>query len=277
MLFGRFLVGLPYLNYGGVMADDDAVARLLVDEAVVLADRLDVRHLEFRHVRPIDHAYLVRGAASKVHMRLRLPATAGELWDGLAAKVRNQVRKGKKGELTVVWGGEDLLAEFYAVFSHNMRDLGTPVFGRALFRNAVNQFSDRAEFCVVRAGTRPVAAALLLHGWGISEVPSAGSLRRDNPSCANMLLYWSLLERSVQRRQGIFDFGRSSPESNTYRFKKQWGASPEPAAWQYYSRRGNASDMRPENPRFRPLIGLWQNLPVALTRWIGPPIVRGIP
>ena len=28
-LFGRFLVGLPYLNYGGPLADDDAVARLL--------------------------------------------------------------------------------------------------------------------------------------------------------------------------------------------------------------------------------------------------------
>src|SRR5437867_3129313 len=33
-LFGRFLVSLPFLNTAGVVADDDAVARLLIGEAV---------------------------------------------------------------------------------------------------------------------------------------------------------------------------------------------------------------------------------------------------
>lgn len=33
-LFGRFLVGLPYLNYGGVIADDELVSRKLVDRAI---------------------------------------------------------------------------------------------------------------------------------------------------------------------------------------------------------------------------------------------------
>src|SRR5262245_43301481 len=44
-LFGRFLVSLPYLNYGGVRADDNRIARLLIDEAAKLADRLGVRYL----------------------------------------------------------------------------------------------------------------------------------------------------------------------------------------------------------------------------------------
>jgi hypothetical protein len=75
----------------------------------------------------------------------------------------------------------------------------------------------------------------------------------------------------------MFDFGRSSRESNTYRFKKQWGAIPEPAEWQYHLRAGSVSEMRPENVKYRRLIRLWQRLPVPLTRLIGPPIVRGIP
>ena len=210
-------------------------------------------------------------------MRLALPAQAEELWDGLAAKVRNQVRKGQKSELTVAWGGEELLREFYAVFSHNMRDLGTPVYGRALFRAAVRRFPDRAEFCVVRKDRRPVASALLLHGWGVAEVPSAGALREFNPSCANMLMYWHLLERAVQRGQGVFDFGRSTKGSGTCKFKEQWGALPEPAAWQYYLRNGAVGDLRPDNPQYQRLIRLWQRLPVSVTRLIGPPIVRGIP
>jgi FemAB-related protein (PEP-CTERM system-associated) len=277
LLFGRFLVGLPYLNYGGVMAVDGATARLLVDRGVELADRLGVRHLELRHARAVDHPALTLRSGLKEHMKLALPETPGPLWDQLSAKVRNQVRKGQKGGLAVAWGGEELLPEFYEVFSRNMRDLGTPVFGRDLFLNAVRVFPDRAEFCVVRDGSRPAAAALLLHGRGVTEVPSASSLRRYNASCANMLLYWNLLERAVHRGQDSFDFGRSTPDSTTYRFKKQWGARPEPAEWQFYVRSGDPSSVRPDSPRYRIMIKAWQRLPVGLTRWIGPAVVRGIP
>ena len=44
-LFGRFLVGMPYLNYGGAMADDDRIAGLLIDRAVQMAQELKVRYL----------------------------------------------------------------------------------------------------------------------------------------------------------------------------------------------------------------------------------------
>jgi FemAB-related protein (PEP-CTERM system-associated) len=210
-------------------------------------------------------------------MRLPLPATTDALWNGFSAKVRNQVRKGQKSGLVVDWGGEELLPEFYSVFSENMRDLGTPVFSRQLFRSVLRQFPDRAELCVVRSADRPVAAALLLHGWGVTEVPSASSIRRFNSLNGNMLMYYHLLGRAVDRGQSTFDFGRSSPDSNTYLFKKQWGAYPVPAAWQYYVRSGSPSDMRPDNPRYQGMIRVWQRLPLWLTRLIGPEIVRGIP
>src|SRR5262249_53383948 len=162
-------------------------------------------------------------------MRLPLPATPGELWESLHSKVRNQVRKGQKSGLTVDWGQQDLLPEFYAVFARNMRDLGTPVFSRRLFESILQQFPERAELCIMRSAGRALAGALLLHGWGITEVPSASSLRKFNHSNANMLMYWHLLERAVKRNQAVFDFGRSSEESPTYRFKKQWGAMPTAA------------------------------------------------
>jgi FemAB-related protein (PEP-CTERM system-associated) len=276
-LFGRFLVGLPYLNYGGVLADSRETAGRLVQHAVSLAEELKVRYLELRHEQPLDNDLLGACRTDKVNMRLELAPTSEQLWKRLASKVRNQVRSGMKHELTVAWGGGELLPEFYAVFRRNMRDLGTPVYGKKLFRNIVEVFADRAEFCVVRAGSKAVAAALLLHGWGISEVPSASSLRAYNHTCANMLMYWHLLERAIQRGQTVFDFGRCSFDSNTYRFKKQWGAQPTPASWQYFLREGAASDMRADNPKYQRLIELWRWLPVSLASWLGPTIVRGIP
>src|SRR5688572_3110928 len=117
LLFGRFLVSLPYLNYGGVVADDESVASQLIDRAVKLADDLGVRYLELRQQGVVEHAKLSHQMTSKVHMRLELPATSELLWKQLNAKVRNQVRKGQKNELKAAWGGQELLRPFHTVFS----------------------------------------------------------------------------------------------------------------------------------------------------------------
>ena len=276
-LFGRFLVSLPYLNSAGIATTSAAVGDALVDRAIRLADELDVRYLELRHEQRCLHPALNQELISKLHLRLPLPPTVDDLWRQLDPKVRNQIRKGQKHNLTVDWGGIDRLNDFYAVFSRNMRDLGTPTFGRRLFQSILERFPDCAELCIVRFAGQPVAAALLVHGAGITEVPSASSLRKYNSTNANMLMYWHLLCRSIERTQHTFDFGRSSRDSNTYRFKLQWGAQPHPAIWQYYLRCGSIDEMRPTSPRYRRLIQMWRHLPVWLTRLVGPVIVRGIP
>jgi FemAB-related protein (PEP-CTERM system-associated) len=215
--------------------------------------------------------------SSKVHMRLQLPTTGELLWKGFDPKVRNQVRKGEKGNFTVAWGGAELLDGFHDVLCENMRDLGSPVYGKGLFSAILSTFQGAAEICLVRDGATPVAAALLLHGWGITEVPTASSLKGYNPSNVNMLMYHHLLRRAVERGQRVFDFGRSTTDASTFRFKKQWGAAPHPATWQYCVLRGSVGDMRPDNPRYDRAIRLWKRLPVGLTRRLGPLLVRGIP
>jgi hypothetical protein len=108
-------------------------------------------------------------------------------------------------------------------------------------------------------------------------VPSASALKRYNNTNANMWMYHHLLLRAIGRGSRDFDFGRSSEGSGTYRFKKQWGAQPEPTVWQYHLRRGDIGAARPDNPRYQWKIALWRRLPVWLTRLVGPGIVRGIP
>ncbi len=276
-LFGKFLVSLPYVNSAGVETACDLVARRLIDAAVALADKLDVDHLQLRHEREIEHPALQESIRSKVLMRLPLPSSTEELWKSFKPKVRNQVRKGEKSGVTVHWGRHELLGEFYRVFAHNMRDLGTPVYPRRLFASILEAFDTDAELCVCRLEDQPIAAALLVHSGDRTEVPSASSLRRYNSTNANMLMYWHLLQRAVERGNREFDFGRSTEGSNTFRFKKQWGAQPHPSVWQFYIRKGSVSDTRPDSPKYRMAIRAWQKLPVWLTKIIGPPIVRGIP
>jgi len=276
-LFGSFLVSLPYINTAGPSTSDATVATELAQQAIDAAHQHRVRYLELRSEFAIACERLLTRSDAKVHCRLPLPESSEKLWKAFDPKVRNQIRKGEKSQLVVQWGRHELLEDFYRVFSINMRDLGTPVYGKRLFWAVLDSFQNDAELCVVRLDKQAVAAALLVHGPNFTEVPSASSLRRFNSTNANMLMYWHLLQRAIQRGSAYFDFGRSSPDSGTYRFKTQWGAVPCPAVWQYYVLRGSTDHVRPENRRFQLAIQVWKRLPVWLTRLVGPPIVRGIP
>lgn len=291
-LFGRFLVSLPYLNRAGVVASQADAASELIEAAVMIARQHDVKYLEMRHHgKGADHPKLFVKKADKFRMAMALPGVehaadghaVNALWDSYNPKVRNAVRKAERAKLEVQWGSVELLEEFYDVFAVNMRDLGTPVYPRRLFLCVLDTLSPRAELAVVTLEGKPVAGALLVHdaaaeGYAATTtVPSASSLRAYHGSNVNMWMYHQLLQRAVQRGSREFDFGRSSLDSGTYKFKKQWGARPEPTVWQYHVRHGDVGAMRPTHPRNLRRIQTWQKLPVWLTRLVGPTIVRGIP
>ncbi len=277
-IFGSFLVSQPYLNTGGVLANAPEIESQLISRAVALADSLNVRHLELRHERRIDDDRLNSVNTEKIHMRMTLPATVEELWTGLKSKLRSQVKKPlNDSSLSVAFGGLDSLESFYSVFCRNMRDLGTPPYSKSLFREMLTQFPDSAEICTVSQNGQPIASGFLLHGPSVTLIPSASSLREFHHTACNMLMYWHALKRSVERGQTAFDFGRSSLDSGTCKFKQQWGAEEYPAVWQYCLRRGNVGDVRPNSGKFDKVIAVWQHLPVWLTKLIGPGIVRGIP
>ncbi|WP_246106091.1 FemAB family XrtA/PEP-CTERM system-associated protein [Rosistilla ulvae] len=276
-IFGSFLVSLPYINTGGVWASDTDAATRLIDRACQLADDLDVKYLELRHELPVEHPRLNFQRTEKVHMRLPLPATDDLLDKSFKSKLRSQVRKADQSNHRIAWGGRELLDHFYNVFAVNMRDLGTPVFSKGLFAKILDAFAGDAELCVVSGDRQPRAAALLVHADGVTEVPSASCLRSQNHTGANMWMYRHLLRRAIERGSHTFDFGRSSLDSGTHRFKAQWGAVPTPAIWQYYVRNGDVDAMRPNSQANQRRIKIWQKLPVWLTKSIGPSIVRGIP
>jgi FemAB-related protein (PEP-CTERM system-associated) len=215
-------------------------------------------------------------------MRLALPSSPDELMASFKSKLRSQVKKANENPFEVQFGGEELLADFYKVFAHNMRDLGTPVYSKNLFREILSSFASsntgsKAELCVVRLNRQPISGALLVHHAHRTEVPSASALREFNPTNVNMWMYWQLLQRAIEQGSVEFDFGRSTLGAGTYKFKEQWGAKPSPAVWQYYVRKGDPAQMRPDSSKNQRLVEIWKKMPVWLTRIVGPSIVRGIP
>ena len=277
VLFGRFLVGLPYLNHGGVVCSDHETTQRLIQRAIELADQLKVRHLELRHEAPVHHPRMQENPGMKVHMRRDLPETAVKLWGQLGTKVRNQVRKGEKNALEVVWGKDDLLDDYYEVFSRNMRNLGTPVFGRKLFQTTLSSFPDRSELCVVRMNQTPIAAGLLMHGWGISEIPStalSANITGHAPTCSCTGTSW-FGRSSVGRRRSILEGRlRAVPPTSSRN-------NGEPSRWPLIGAITFARAIVPTCVLTAPGINdssqSGRATPRRLDQLVGPYIVRGIP
>ncbi|MCS7158994.1 MAG: FemAB family PEP-CTERM system-associated protein [Gemmatales bacterium] len=275
--FGTFLISVPYVNWGGPWAWEYETRKALLDAAIVLAEKRSVQYLEIRgDIEKLDGRWTAR-RGHKVVMLRKLPGREEYLWQEMGCKVRNQIRKGMKMNMDVRVGGAELAGDFYRVYIHNMHYLGTPAYPRAFLRAILKYFADRSEIIVLRKARVSVAGALLLHGNGITEVPLAACLPEYRSSCANMLLYWELMRRAIERGSHWFDFGRCTPGSGNYQFKKQWGAEPLQLTWYYYIRRRGPESMAKEHPRFRRWQSLWKRLPLALAEWFGSYIIRGLP
>jgi FemAB-related protein (PEP-CTERM system-associated) len=276
-LFGRFAVSLPFLNAGGILADDEESAAALFAEASAVAQEARVRYLELRHTRV--HFPQLEARRHKVGMALALAHSAEEQWKALDRKVRNQIRKAEKSSLTVADGLVDRLEDFYGVFARNMRDLGTPVFGFRLFEEALRTFPDNTRVVCVEQRQRPVAAAIV-HWRGPSiEVIWASALREANAVCANSFLYWHLLRFAIDRGCRVFEFGRCTPGEGPFRFKQQWGAEPYPLVWEYWTPDGRPrpDDLNPRSSGFSRAANVWRHIPVSLATAVGPHIVHRIP
>jgi serine/alanine adding enzyme len=272
LLFGSHLCSLPYFDVAGILADDNDAADAILAEARSLMTELGAGWVELRQAEPLPGDAPAR--TDKVTLRLPLPGDPEALWKTSDAKVRNQVRKGQRENLKVDQGAAELLPDFYAVYARTMRDLGSPPHHRRFFRLVVEQFGESVRVFVVRAGGRPLAVSMTLADSHGIRVPWAGNDWRARQSCANMLLYWSMLEEACRRQAPCFDFGRSTRDSGTYRFKTQWGAKEVSLHWCYILRPGGeVPDLRPESARFRLATTLWRRLPLRLACLIGPRII----
>lgn len=277
ILFGNFMVSLPYFNYGGICADNEEVFSQLLNEAADIAAEKNAGHIEFRHTQQASKGLPVKTA--KVCMNLALPDNPDELWKSFSSKLRSQIRKPSKEGLYTKIGNVEELDGFYDVFAANMRDLGTPVYSKEFFRTILRVFPGSSWICTVYAKNgQPAASGFLVGFKERLEIPWASSLRSFNHLSPNMLLYWNALKFACEMGYGSFDFGRSTPGEGTYRFKEQWGAKPVQLYWHYWLRNGSpAPELNPKNPKYQIAIKIWQRLPVGLTRLIGPAIVKNLP
>lgn len=283
-IFGNQLISIPFFDMAGILADSPKAEQALLSEAIRICEKLKAATIELRQTKPLSSfnpktpiAPTTSIQSHKVRMLLELPDSPDTLMASFKSKLRSQIKKPMKEGLYAKIGGLELLDDFYAPFAVNMRDLGSPVHSKSLMHAVLQEFAKKGRLVVVYSKDAcPIAGALVVGFGNTLENPWASSLRRYSRLSPNMLLYWSMLSYACENKYRFFDFGRSTPEEGTYKFKVQWGARPEPFFWHSISFNGKRGDSSSDRPVFNTAIRYWKKMPVSVTKILGPMIRKHI-
>lgn len=273
--FQKSFCSLPHVREAGVVADNTEVRHLLLESAKEIAAQHDVNRIELRHRE--GHDLDMPARTDKVVFVLPIDKDQEQMWKSLDGKARNLVRKSMTYGLTTEFNGSDALDQFYQVFCHNMRDLGAPVCSKTFFQEIILAFPEDTHICIVRQGENVVAAAFLYGFRDTIEAVWACSLNKYLQLKPNMFLYWNLITFAAERGFRLFDFGRCSTGTGTYRFKAQWTSQQIPLRWFSWSRdKVEAPERDRSSAKNRAAIWMWQRLPVPFTRTLGPTLIKYI-
>ncbi|MES2263063.1 MAG: FemAB family XrtA/PEP-CTERM system-associated protein [Pseudomonadota bacterium] len=275
-LFGHSLSSLPFCVYGGVVATSDTARAMLDEAAAKLAAELGAGHLEYRNLKPA-HADAPGWHQKTLYVTFRkaISAEHEENMNAIPRKQRAMVRKGIKcglrGEI------DQDVERFFTAYATSVHRLGTPVFPKKYFALLKEVFGDACEIRIIVQEDKLVAGVLSFF-WRDEVVPYyGGSMPIARDVAGNDFMYWNLMEASVERGCRMFDFGRSKLGTGAYDFKKNWGFTAQPLAYEYQLHAATElPDNNPLNPKYQLFIKLWKKLPLPVANWLGPYIVKDL-
>lgn len=276
-VFGRALISNAFAVRGGPLALDNDVHTALDAAAWEMATRLRVSALEYRsedRMRPEWPAKL----DNYVTFRRGLAADSETNMKAIPRKQRAEVRRSLEFDLKVrVASDADAAREHFAVYAESVRNLGTPVFPRALFRHLLELYGPDADVLTISKDGVPVASVLSFYHRGEVIPYYGGGSHAARSLRANDHMYWMLMEHARERGCTSFDFGRSKVGTGAFSFKKNWGFEPTPLAYEFRLAEGVLMpDVNPLNPKYRLMTAIWSRLPLSIANRIGPLVARGI-
>ena len=282
-LYGSELASMPYIDYGGVCHADgldsaarDAAQAELIAHARELAAKLRAKRLHIRSLHQLGAPFEV--STEKVAQHLALASTLDEQLRRLPSERRNRLKRVEKLKLGVdVSDATDpaALADLCAVYSENMRDLGSPTHGRRFFSQLVSHLRDRLSLIRVASNGRVVAAGLAMNFRGSMTLPWTGATAQARPVYATNALYWAGIRLGIESGCHTFDFGRSTFGSGIFEFKRQWGPTPVQPYWSTLYLSPRAASPR-HRKSLQTISRLWRYMPLGVARTVGPGLRRGI-
>ena len=277
IFFRKYLVSNPYSNFCAVCADNKDIEDKLIEHATSITKKNKARYLELRF---LGNRSVHQRNCRKEFVTMMLDLSEGEsgIWDhSIKSPVRSRVRKGIKNELEFDTGN-NYFNDFYKVYATNMRDLGTPVHSKLFFVNLLKTFDDLIKIMVVKHRKKVIGGIFSFSMGNTISEPWVSTLKSYNKLCPADFIYWEAIKYACAKGFKQFDYGRSTINTGTYKFKKKWGAKPVPLTYQYHLNYAQQLPIVNANDnKYQTFITIWKKLPNVVAGFIGPRIVRYLP
>ena len=278
-VFGHYLLTAPFGSYGGFAFETPAARDLLLDEARRLAEETKVEYaaIRFDEGESTPPENWVQHPAYYTYL-LDLPATPEEMIKTFSSDHRNHVRKSLKKGFSVRFGHLDLLDDIYEALARSMHELGSPYHTKDYLRSMAQHLSDTLEFAVLYDPQGKIAGGgVFIYQGDTMFNLHANILRYVRSNYAGEFLYWSMIERGIQKRLKTFDLGRSLMGSGNEVFKMKWAPRKKLLAYWHWLAPGQPlPELNQKNPKFKVAIAVWKRLPAFVVRMVGPHLVRGL-
>lgn len=278
-IFGHYLATAPFGSYGGFAFENPQARDLLLDEARRLAEDVKAEYISIR---------FDEGAASPPDNWLQspsyftyltdLPANPDDLLKKFTSDHRNHIRKSLKKGFQIRFGHLELLDDIYEALAKSMHELGSPYHSKSYLRKMAELLGDALEFAVLYNAQGKISGG----GVFIQQDDTvfnlhANILRHARSNYAGEFLYWSVIERGIQKGMKSFDLGRSLVGSGNEVFKLKWSPRKQLLAYWYWLAPGHElPSLNQKNPKFQIAIAVWKRLPAFVVRPLGPFLIRGL-
>lgn len=275
LLSGKALVSSPFSVYGGVCADNEEVAKLLLEEAERITREEDANYLELRNKLASSNGLPTKDLYATFIKEL--PKNKEDCLEQTPRKSRAACRKGLSLGLESKVGIE-LLKEFYNIYAVSVRNLGSPVFPFSFLENLAREFKGNVTVLSVTYKNKAIASVLAFLFKDTVMPYYAGALPEYFKLQPNNVMYLKLMEYGVEKGYRYFDFGRSKKGTGSYDFKEFFGFTAQPLHYQYYL---NKIDTLPDtssvSPKVKFAVEAWKRLPVWITKAVGPRVIKLTP
>ena len=276
-LAGRVLLSTPFAVYGGPLMEGHGVAEVFAETLRRLGEQLRVDHIELRNNHE-DQCLGFSRVPRYVSFTQEIGPNEQAILESIPRKTRRMVRKSLENGL-ITRRRSDLSSDFERLYQENIRRLGTPAFPRRHFTNLLANFRGNIDIREVVHEGKVIAGVMSLY-FRDQALPYYGASDLTANSLApNNYMYFDQMREAGREGYRLFDFGRSKKAvGGSYDFKAHWGMVERELPYEMLLiRRKELPNLTPANPIFDLPRKMWQRLPMALVRAIGPNLVRLVP
>ena len=275
MRFKKIGVSLPFVNYMDICSEDTDSANFLNEQIHPLLSARDLDYIELRYKD--FNMELQNCNHNEDNYTFILPLEGGEekVMELSSSSNRNHIRKTYKNEWYKISHDWNKINDFYKVYSHTMKRLGSPCPSIKFF-NLIKEKLGRnvTLLTVLDSQTEEVIGGMFLFTWRDTVYYQwGGALETYNKKHINNYMYWEAVKFSIINGYKFLDLGRSQKDSGTYTFKSHFGAEPQKLT--YYKLARNLEKIKHvEKKDVEWAIGLWKKTPKLLTDNIGKTLIK---